>query len=855
MQTIPGPVGLYDPRFEHDSCGVSFVAHIKGVRSHELVRTGLEALTNLAHRGATGAEADTGDGAGILVQIPDRFLRAVIDAELPPAGAYAVGLAFLPTDTVAAEKAEAAIEAIVAEEGLEVVAWRAVPVEPDCLGATARAAMPRFKHLLLADPGGARGIDLDRRVYVARKRIEHELEPEIATYFASLSARTLVYKGMLTTPQLAAFFPDLTDERFESALLLIHSRFSTNTFPTWPLAHPYRYIAHNGEINTVQGNQNWMRAREAMLASPLLPDLERAYPICTPGASDTARFDEVLELLHLAGRPIHHAVLMMIPAAWENDDEMDADQRAFYRFHASLMEPWDGPASVAFTDGTVIGAVLDRNGLRPSRYWVTDDDIVVMASEVGVVDVDPAKVITKGRLQPGRMFLIDTAEGRIVDDEEIKTTLAAEHPYAEWLDQGLVEFADLPPREHVVFSHFSVLRRQQLFGYTHEELKIIIAPMALNGVEPIGSMGTDTPIAVLSDRPRLLFDYFAQLFAQVTNPPLDAIREEVVTSVASTVGPEDNLLAPGPQSCRQLALPYPIIDNDELAKIIHADDDGRYPGLRAHVVKGLYRVAGGGLALERALTAICAEVSAEIEAGARRDRAVRPQLRRRRGADPVAAAHRGRAPPPRAHQAADDGRADRRVRRRPRGAPHGAAGRLRRRRDQPLPRLRVDRGPDRRGPPRPRVRRAAQGGAQLHQGLRQGRAQGDVEDGCVDGGQLHRRPDLRGPRSRRRARRAVLHRHRQPARGHRPRPDRGRGRRPPRHRPPDPSRGARPPQARARRRVPVAARGRAPSVQPGDGLQAPARHPGQALRHLPRLLAGGRRPVQAAGDACAACSS
>jgi glutamate synthase (NADPH/NADH) large chain len=617
MQTLPGPVGLYDPRFEHDSCGVSFVANIKGVSSHDLVRTGLCALTNLAHRGATGAEADTGDGAGILVQVPDRFLRAVVDPELPPPGSYAVGMAFLPADPVVAEKAEAAIEAIVREEGLDVLAWRSVPVVPDCLGATARSAMPAFKHLFIADPGGASGIDLDRRVYVVRKRIEHELEAELATYFPSLSARTLVYKGMLTTPQLAEFFPDLTDERFESALLLIHSRFSTNTFPTWPLAHPYRFVAHNGEINTVQGNQNWMRAREAMLTSPVLPDLERAFPICTPGASDTARFDEVLELLHLAGRQIHHAVLMMIPAAWENDATMPPDQRAFYRFHASLMEPWDGPASVAFTDGTVIGAVLDRNGLRPSRYWVTDDDLVVMASEVGVVDVDPAKVITKGRLQPGRMFLIDTAEGRIVDDEELKTTLAAEHPYAEWLEQGLVEFEDLPPREHVVFSHGSVLRRQQLFGYTHEELKVILAPMALNGVEPIGSMGTDTPIAVLSDRPRLLFDYFAQLFAQVTNPPLDAIREEVVTSVASTVGPEDNLLEPGPQSCRQLTVPFPIIDNDELAKIVHANDDGHYPGLRAHVVKGLYRVAGGGLALERALAAICAEASAAIEGGAR----------------------------------------------------------------------------------------------------------------------------------------------------------------------------------------------------------------------------------------------
>ncbi|MGH9270640.1 MAG: glutamate synthase subunit alpha, partial [Ilumatobacteraceae bacterium] len=441
MHAAPGPVGLYDPRLEHDACGVSFVAHIKGVASHDLVLTGLVALTNLAHRGATGAEPDTGDGAGVLVQVPDRFLRAVLaehGVKLPPAGRYAVGLGFLPADPIAAEKAQAAIENILSDEGLGVVAWRDVPVEPSCLGATARAVMPAFTQLFVTDPAGAAGFELDRKVYLARKRIEHELDPEIATYFASLSSRTLVYKGMLTTPQLAEFFPDLTDERFESALLLVHSRFSTNTFPSWPLAHPYRYVAHNGEINTVQGNQNWMRAREAMLDGSVFHGIGRAFPICTPGASDTARFDEVLELLHLGGRPIHHAVLMMIPPAWENNDELDPAQRDFYRFHSCVMEPWDGPASVAFSDGTVIGAVLDRNGLRPSRYWVTDDDIVVMASEVGVIDVDPAKVITKGRLQPGRMFLIDTAQGRIVDDEEIKTTLAAEHPYGDWLEQSLV---------------------------------------------------------------------------------------------------------------------------------------------------------------------------------------------------------------------------------------------------------------------------------------------------------------------------------------------------------------------------------------------------------------------------------
>ena len=585
----------------------------------------------------------------------------------------------------------------------------------------------------------------------------------------------------------------------------MHSRFSTNTFPSWPLAHPYRYVAHNGEINTVQGNQNWMRTREAMLGSSSIPGIERAFPICTPGASDTARFDEALELLHLGGRPLHHAILMMIPEAWENNDEMDPAQRAFYRFHSTVMEPWDGPASVTFTDGTVIGAVLDRNGLRPSRYWVTDDDMVVMASEVGVIDIDPAKVVTKGRLQPGRMFLIDTAQGRIVDDEEIKTALAAEHPYAEWLADGLVELDDLPDREHVVFSHDSVLRRQQLFGYSHEELKVILAPMAARAYEPLGSMGTDTPIAVLSDRPRLLFDYFAQLFAQVTNPPLDAIREEVVTSVSSTIGPEADLLKPGPESCRQLVLPFPIIDNDELARIVHANDDGGFPGLRAHVVKGLFRVAGGGLALERSLAAICSEVSTAIDGGAR------IIVLSDRNADAA------EAPIPSLLLTA---------------AVHHHLIRTKQRtmvgllvecgdaREVHHMALLVGYGAGAINPylafesiedliaadehPRPRRDRPAPGRAQLHQGVRQGRAQGDVEDGRVDRRQLHRCPDLRSHRTRPRARRAVLHRHGQPARRDRPRGDRRRGRRPPRHRTPDPSGGAGPPQARARRRVPVA---------------------------------------------------
>jgi glutamate synthase (NADPH/NADH) large chain len=621
MHEQPTARGLYDPRFEHDACGVSFVVDVKGRPSHRIVELGLGALCNLEHRGASGAEVNTGDGAGISVQVPDALLRATAGFPLPPAGAYAVGLAFLPVDDEARKKIEAAVEAIVADEGLRVLGWRDVPVAPDDVGPSALAVMPVFRQLFVDDPAGSTGVTLDRKVYCARKRIEHDVvdgDGDRTVYFASLSSRTLVYKGMLTTGQLGTFFPDVTDERLVSALALVHSRFSTNTFPSWPLAHPYRYLAHNGEINTVQGNRNWMRAREALLASDLIPgDLERIFPICTPGASDTASFDEVLELLHLGGRSLPHAVLMMIPEAWEHHESMDPAKRAFYRFHASLMEPWDGPASIAFTDGTVIGAVLDRNGLRPSRYWVTDDDLVIMASEAGVVDVPPKHVVHKGRLQPGRMFLVDTAQGRIVDDTEIKASLAAEQPYDEWIHAGVVRLADLPDREHVVYSHGSVLRRQQVFGYTHEELKVLLAPMARTGAEPIGSMGTDTPIAVLSDRPRLLFDYFQQLFAQVTNPPLDAIREELVTALGSTIGPEHNLLDPGPASCRQLVLPFPVIDNDELAKIMHVNDDGDMPGFKAVVVSGLYRVAGGGTALRLALDAIRTQVSHAIADGAR----------------------------------------------------------------------------------------------------------------------------------------------------------------------------------------------------------------------------------------------
>ncbi|WP_097901289.1 glutamate synthase large subunit [Streptomyces sp. b94] len=612
MDGRPAQQGMYDPRNEHDACGVGFVATLTGVASHELVEQALTVLRNLEHRGATGSEPDSGDGAGILCQVPDAFLRAETPFELPDAGSYAVGIAFLPADGTT--EAVRAIETIAREEGLTVLGWRDVPVTPALLGNGARATMPEFRQVFVAD-GESSGIVLDRKAFVLRKRAEREA----GVYFPSLSARTLVYKGMLTTGQLEPFFPDLSDRRFASTVALVHSRFSTNTFPSWPLAHPYRFVAHNGEINTVKGNRNWMKARESQLASELFgpAQLDRIFPVCTPDASDSASFDEVLELLHLGGRSLPHAVLMMVPEAWENHDSMDPARRAFYQYHSTMMEPWDGPACVTFTDGVQVGAVLDRNGLRPGRYWVTDDGLVVLSSEVGVLDIDPAKVVRKGRLQPGRMFLVDTAEHRIIEDDEIKASLAAEQPYQEWLETGEIELSDLPDREHIVHTHASVTRRQQTFGYTEEELRVILAPMARTAGEPLGSMGTDSPIAALSERPRLLFDYFTQLFAQVTNPPLDAIREELVTSLRSSLGPQGNILEPTAAACRSVTLPFPVIDNDELAKLIHINADGDMPGMKAATLSGLYRVSGGGDALAARIEAICGEVDAAIEDGAR----------------------------------------------------------------------------------------------------------------------------------------------------------------------------------------------------------------------------------------------
>ena len=617
--------GLYDPRFEHDSCGVGFVVHIRGERSRKLVDQALEIGVNLLHRGACGCEPNTGDGAGLLMQIPDRFLRretAALGFTLPPEGRYGVGMLFLPRPADERRRVEELVARIVDEEGQTVLGWRDVPTDSSPLGATARQGEPVIRQVFIGRGAApSDGADaqprFERKLYVIRRRIEHAVEglglgaPD-TFYAASLSSQTIVYKGMLIADQVTTMFPDLVDPDLESAIGLVHSRFSTNTFPSWPLSHPYRYIAHNGEINTLRGNINWMRAREALCESDLLgDDLRKLFPIIKESQSDTATFDNVLEFLAMTGRSLPHAVLMMIPEPWRKHESMAADRRAFYEYHSALMEPWDGPASIAFTDGTVVGAVLDRNGLRPSRYYVTKDDLVVMASEVGVLDLPPENVLVKERLHPGRIFLVDTAQGRIIDDEEIKSGLAAEHPYQAWLDAEVVHLDDLPPApEAAPVDGESRRRRQRAFGYTEEDLRILLGPMAAQGIEPVGSMGTDTALAVLSDRPRLLYDYFKQLFAQVTNPPLDAIREELVTDMSSTLGAERNLLKPEPGSCHQIRIEYPILDNDETARIRHNPD----PALRAVTLSTLFDPNGeGGIA--EAMDELCRRASAAVADG------------------------------------------------------------------------------------------------------------------------------------------------------------------------------------------------------------------------------------------------
>ena len=605
---LPPKQGLYDPFFEHDACGVGFVVDMHGRKSHKIVSDALQVLRNLDHRGASGAEINTGDGAGILIQMPHKFLAEMckpLRFSLPEAGKYGCGLVFLPRNASIRRKIEERFEQLVQSEGLTFLGWRTVKTDNSMLGDTAKSAEPFMRQVFIGRPPEITDdMTFERKLYVVRKLAYAEIRTSTLAgaefwYIASLSYKTLIYKGMLTTDQVDKYFPDLKHPSMESALGLVHSRFSTNTFPSWERAHPYRYLAHNGEINTLRGNMNWMHARQALFASEVFGnDIKKILPIINPNGSDSSMFDNTLELLVLAGRSLPHAMMMMIPEPWSNHESMDDDLRAFYQYHSCLMEPWDGPASIAFTDGKQMGAILDRNGLRPSRYYVTKDGTVVMASEAGVLDFAPEDVVRKGRLQPGRMFLVDTEQGRIIEDEEIKREMSRAQPYRKWLNEHLVHLGDLPDAPKIEQpDHETLLQRQIAFGYTFEDERVILTPMAKDGVEAIGSMGNDAALAVLSNKPRLLYDYFKQLFAQVTNPPIDSIREEIVTSAESRLGSEGNLLNPDPAACRRVELKWPVLTNEEFAKIRRTN----LPGLRTGVLPILFRVSRGEKGLAKSM--------------------------------------------------------------------------------------------------------------------------------------------------------------------------------------------------------------------------------------------------------------
>ena len=622
----PAKQGLYDPRHEHDACGVGFVVDLKGRKSHEIVEQAMEVLLNLQHRGACGCEENTGDGAGILMQVPHRFLEAACRDQkiaLPAPEAYGVGMVFLPQDAAGRAQCEALLERIVEEEGQRVLGWRDVPTDDSMIGPSAQLGEPFVRQIFIErSPDLQDAMAFERKLFVIRKRVENavrasSIEQRELFYVPSLSYKTIVYKGMLKCDQVTSFYPDIEEPSVESGLAMVHSRFSTNTFPNWARAHPYRYLSHNGEINTLRGNVNWMHARESLFESDLFgEDLRKIFPVVDEDGSDSAMFDNALEMMTLSGRPLPHAMMMMIPEPWTGHETMDAEKRAFYEYHACLMEPWDGPASIAFTDGLRIGAVLDRNGLRPSRYYVTKDDLVVMASEVGVLDIPPERVLLKGRLQPGRMFLVDIEQGRIIDDGELKHQIASEHDYGTWIRDNMVTLGDLPDGtlEHEP-DHTTVRLRQQAFGYTNEDLKILMSPMAKDGNEPVGSMGNDTPLAVLSERPQLLYNYFQQLFAQVTNPPVDSIREELIMSVDTTIGPERNLLVAQPESARMIRVKTPILKNEELAKLRRLDGSAESRGFKSVVLPMVYRVKDGGAGLEKAMDELRAAASKAIEDG------------------------------------------------------------------------------------------------------------------------------------------------------------------------------------------------------------------------------------------------
>src|SRR3954447_13923872 len=621
-----GRIGLYDPTYEHDACGVAFVARLDQRVTHETVERAIVALENLEHRGAAGADPNTGDGAGIVLALPDEFLRAVLPEELPPAGAYGVCVCFLPREAERRAELERLLEETVAAEGQRVVGWRDVPVDKDYVGITANLYAPYVKQLFVAasEELAADQDAFERKLYVIRRVAEIAAGPDLV--IPSFSGRTIVYKGMLTSPQLLGYYPDLADPRTKSVLALVHSRFSTNTFPSWELAHPYRMIAHNGEINTLRGNVNWMRARESQLASELFgEDLPKVLPVVRPGGSDSATFDNVLELLVLAGRSLPHAIMMMIPEAYENRDDLPDHLKAFYAFHSCLMEPWDGPAAVAFTDGRVVGATLDRNGLRPGRWLETTDGWVVLGSETGVMDVPASQVKRKGRLQPGKLFLVDLERGVIVDDADVKREVATQQPYGEWFEQGIVHLADLPPAPALPRPDTPLPARQRAFGFTQEDLRVLLAPPPAKAEEPIGSMGNDAALAVLSDREPPLFSYFKQLFAQVTNPPIDPIREAIVMSHGTGVGSERNLLEESPEHAHQLAMQTPLLFDREIQQLRHVDSSI----FKAHTVDITWPVAEGPDGMSAALARVCAEADEALAAGTNililSDRAVSPE--------------------------------------------------------------------------------------------------------------------------------------------------------------------------------------------------------------------------------------
>ncbi len=625
---------------EHDACGVGFIAHLKGKRSHSIIGMTLEMDVAMDHRGALGSDPLTGDGAGVFLQMPDKFLRRELAKDgitLPPEGQYGAGICFMSPNDGEREAANQLVEHIIKDEGQKFIGWRRVPQKSDLLGKTSRAYEPVMKQVFIArDPAITNDLDWERKLYVIRRRIVnairmndvpsglYDVHGNRATnfpggsffYIPSLSARTMVYKGMLSPCQLAEYFPDFHDSDFETALALMHTRFSTNTFPSWPRAHPNRYMAHNGEINTVMGNVNKMRARQALANSKYFgEDIEKILPVIMEDGSDSARFDNALEFLHLGGYDLTHAMMMMIPEPWERHTLMSEEKRAFYEFHACLMEPWDGPASITFSDGNQIGAILDRNGLRPSRYYVTEDDLVIMASEVGVVGgIDPLKVVTKGRLEPGRMFLVDMKEGRIVPDDEVKSAIYTRHPYAQWLADNRLQLDALPDvAEAATIADEDVLSRQLAFGYTYEDLRLILGPTAEKGVQPIASMGNDTPLAVLSNKSKHLYDYFKQIFAQVTNPPLDSIREELVTATETFLGSEGNVLEPGPLSCRMVRANSPLISDKELARLRHIAAEGfKSETLQATFEAGTQKP---GATLKAALKSLCEAAEKAIDAG------------------------------------------------------------------------------------------------------------------------------------------------------------------------------------------------------------------------------------------------